>query len=279
MTTIDNQHVDTSNNTETEYETAIFSDDVLEEVEETRREMDNVVETSIREDLRIGARIDNIGWEEYSNNFSKLKCVEVNRINDNIENDVNKLFLDRPDNSQVLLHERETNGKNRLFISTCNHVLPYLQNSSRTYVYTSTEKGINNKGILFHMENDNCGLLCFVPFLESKKIYGFYIHETYRGYNSMRFFNVGKCGYNEALIDQMVPTSNDCRTMSERLNDEDKIRIANSSSKFRKLVDTWTFVDSAIMYFNDMLFNTLDPGYMLKLMELNRMISFGTIQQ
>lgn len=282
VTTQDNIVVE--NNTTEDTSVEILPDNIVETTLERHQEREDAVDNAIRDDLGIGARIQNICWEEYCDKFDFLQYITPRTINEEIPFAFNQLAIEGELEYQVLILDKMTyygrNMGNRLFTSSTSHILPYLEESRTCNIRTKTDKGINNKGITFQMESDKCGLICFVPFLNGKKIYGYYIKKTnYNGFDQMQFFNVGKCNHDDCLYNLIVPSFDDSRGLSDVLTEEDRIRIANSSSKFRKLVNNWQSVYTAIDYFNWMLFETLDPGYMYKLMELNRMISFGIVER
>jgi len=258
----------------------IIPEGIIEQVITRQAERDTMINDAIDNDLGINARIQNLDWETYCDKFDTINYIIKRNDDVSIPFCNNQMIINNPLPSQAILSEwssfrGSSSSFDRLVISSNNHILPYLEGATETCIISNTDKGINNKGFIFNMRSDKCGLLCFVPFLESKKIYGFYIMQSHGSRTEMQFFNIGKCKYDESLYNMIAPTINEARSLSDNLTDEDKVRIANSSSKSKKLVNNWGRVDTAISYFNYMLFETLDLGYFYKLMELNKIISFG----
>ena len=58
----------------------------------------------------------------------------------------------------------------------------------------------------------------------------------------------------------------------------DKILFIDASSRIEKMSESWVTVQSALIEINNLIENTIDPNYIVKLMKLNKDVVKNSVQ-
>jgi len=65
------------------------------------------------------------------------------------------------------------------------------------------------------------------------------------------------------------------RSLSDTLTDTDQVIISNTSTRFRNKLSSWVTLSDVLSYINNIIYETVDPSYISKLMILNKSLSFN----
>ncbi len=115
-------------------------------------------------------------------------------------------------------------------------------------------------------------MVAYLSFLPGKKIIGLSIKTD----NINQFYYVGSFGTNIIIPNISIDQNLMPRSLGSVLTETDKIIISNASSRFRNQVSDWYYLKDALIYFNSLLTQTVDPSYINKLMILNKVLSFSS---
>ena len=242
--------------------------EILEGIKYTEEE-DSVKKESIEtltSTFNIPFQLENIDFNKLVEMSNKIKKVTIPT---DIHYNPNQLLM-------TVFGEYDSNPN--LFITTQNHTIPLMSNLYQDIIVkTCTSEGQRYpKGFMltqFHLNNSTntmYSLNCYIPFSEGKKLIWLSAkHSSYSEYD--KFFYKIQTKHDEDMINVPVPTEQEFRDISNRgdsLSDNDKIVIANCSSRFSKKVDEWSTVYEATQAIKTQLNRTVDPNYMNKLLDL-----------
>ena len=169
---------------------------------------------------------------------------------------------------------------NRLFLANHNLVIPHIQGITPTIrIRNFSDKLIPSGFEIIEqtgmVDNYIFTLFCYIPYMGGKKIFGF--GKTHDFLWTQRLFSVGFCREDELLPSFELP-SMPFRNNSSSIGDMDRIICSNTSARFRKMSANWNSIGHATEDLNTMLFSTIDPNYMEKIMRLNMFFTVPNAQ-
>lgn len=169
----------------------------------------------------------------------------------------------------------------RLAISTKQHLLPYSSSHNITIQSTNGHGKPIDKGVLINLEpkdekkKDSNGLLVFMPYESRMKLYAFYVRDKERP-RLIRPYAVGSIKH-----DIPIPTISrpkvKYRALSEKLTENDIVRITNASTKFGKVVGGCITLGEIFEEIFQTFSKSTDPNYFTKIMELSMALSYPTL--
>lgn len=177
-------------------------------------------------------------------------------------------------------YKKEENHDSTPLLFKSTTVLPFVRDSEIT-VQTHSDTGkLMDEGIIIDQYKEPFGLLIYIPFRGGKKVYGFYrkpeIDDEYGSYKKIKqFISISQCKEADMIPNMQIPDIN-YRSLTDPINEDDKILAANSSPRFRKMSENWLQLSDALLDLNDLLNKTIDPNYIEKIMLLNNQLSFPT---
>lgn len=256
-----------------------ISENIVEQVEEQVSNMENM-ENNVQS-FSNPLVFNNISWEE----FCDLEEESVK----NFFKIVDTGDLEVVDGESILAESKSFRGQFKLKIVNSSIQIPILQGSKSFYVKTTTSKGkINERGVILRQyrkraikideeneQNISEGLFSFIPFNDKTSIHGFFQSIVRQGVSIPFpcFFNVIKKQSEEPLTDLVIPPDY-IVDVTTRLNDNQIILISNSSSKLKNEVENWSTISDLSHFVKEQIFNTIDPSYVFKLMDLNKNVIF-----
>lgn len=205
--------------------------------------------------------IQNFDWNQFcAEHNSDIQIVQSNFEQELTEN-------------QILLSETKTfQDKTRVIISDPTHLIPNVENADTFEFKTYSTKQVNNKGVMIVQDKGTMGIMTYLSFLPGKKIYGLFVKDNPE--EIKQFYFVGNISTSDIIPNISLPPDLVPRDLNSPLSENDKIIIANSSSRFKNKVSSLSTLKQALKYFNKLLGQTVDPAYMNKLMLLNKTLSF-----
>jgi len=220
----------------------------------------NRIDQMENEMFSLPLRVQNLNWKQFCDVQDSFKLAGSN-------------FSIELHEEQVLIHENISYDDNtRLIISHPDHLIPNIDSRESVNIYTKSSKGINNKGFIMEQRKNNMGILSYISFLPGKKIFGLFL----RAQNINQFYYVGNCKTNTIIPNITIDQNIIPRSMTSVLTETDKVIISNASPRFRNQISNWRYLSDALRYFNDLIFQTIDPAYISKLMILNKTLSFAS---
>lgn len=203
--------------------------------------------------------IQNLNWRQ----FCAVNC-QLKLVGSNFEKELCE--------EQVILSETTTFAdRTRLIISHPNHQIPNIEGADHSRFYTKNDKQPNNKGFILEQIKGNMGLVSYISFLPGKKIIGLFIRR-----NSINmFYYVGLYKTETGVPNISINRDLTPRSISGNLTETDKVVISNASTKFRNQVHNWYYLKDALSNLYSLIFKTIDPAYISKLMVLNKTLSFS----
>jgi hypothetical protein len=204
--------------------------------------------------------ISNLDWNTIINKFP----TQINKINIKTTPPINK--------NQIVLTipSSHTNESFVYITNNLNYKIPYLSNNTEKNIWNTIKykkKTVNTKGIFLKYKKDIYGLFAYIPFEQKKKIVSFYKIEK----NEMLFFKSEFKFVNEE--DNSIININQTRNINDKLTENDRIYIANTSKRFDKIQYDWKTVLDVIKFLNKQMFKTSDPLYIYKIIELNKVLN------
>lgn len=179
----------------------------------------------------------------------------------------------RDDNEIMLSEFISDKDKPRTVLVNKNALIPYIENADMLRIITRTKKQINHRGLIIIQEkSNNTGMFNFITFTQGKKIVGLYTSDGNN--NTRQFYHVSHVKIEEPVPNISLPDTASVRPLTDVLSENDKIKIVNSSPRFRKKVDSLNTVKDIIEFLNASIMNTVDYTYINKLIELNFNISY-----
>lgn len=203
-------------------------------------------------------RIQNLNWKQFCDINANFKLAGTN-----FEKELS------PD--QVILFDDKTIKDNtRIMISHPDHQIPNIEHPDNSQIYVKNDKNvINAKGFILDQRRGNMGLTSYIPFLPGKKVIGLYVRRS----SVNQFYYVGIFKTETSVPNISIDRDIITRNTRDVLTDTDKVVVSNASSRFRNQVQNWYYLKDALDYFNRLLFQTIDPSYINKLMVLNKTLS------
>lgn len=235
----------------------LINDAILARAIEHITEIVNEAEEVENSLFSLPLRFQNLNWDQFCSINSDLRIANTN--------------FDKPVcEDQVVLYENmSVNENTRIIISHPDHQIPNIEDADISTIHTCTDKQVNQKGFILEQVKGNMGIIAYIPFLPGKKIIGLFTKEG----GIVQFYYTGIFKTDTIIpnisVGELAP-----RRVATVLNDYDKVLIANSSPRLRNQVTSWYYLKEALRYLNNLLFQTIDPSYINKIMTLNKALSY-----
>lgn len=236
--------------------------EVLDKTDELIEEEQHENILDQEEFLNILFNVQNISWEEFVSK-EDVSGINIMRTED----------WDPPIREGQVLLGVVINGHTEIAVSTNEHRIPYVEGFDIN-VRAETTGGSKMKGIHVQyvskepINSSMFGIDCYIPYFNSgKKIIGIFNSDT----PSKRYFFVSTYPITENIHSPERP-STELRATLDPINDVDKILFIDASTRIEKMSESWVTVQSALIEINNLIENTIDPNYIVKLMKLNKAI-------
>jgi len=203
-------------------------------------------------------------------NFNWKQFCDITRVFKLVGHNFEKALCE----DQLILSETKTFENNtRIIITNPNHQIPSIEGASTVDIYAKNSKQINIKGFLLEMKKDNMGIISYIPFSDGNKIVGLYSKRT--ALSQKQFYYVGIFKPDTSIPNISINPDLIPRHLTETLTDTDEVIISNTSSRFRNRLSSWHVLSDVLAYINSIIYETIDPSYISKLMVLNKSLSFN----
>jgi len=236
-------------------------------------EEEEIIQEEISEEIFSPPfRVTNIPIEEYCglDDITNMQIVEVDVDPPPLDTQVLLGIKDSIEGSGIFSH---------LFLANRQLMIPHIIGATPLVFIRNTNDKLINSGFelreQFEVEGTIYTLFCYIPFISGKKIFGFGTTNEY--FYEQAFFSVGFCKENESIPTFEIPPI-EFRDQRLHITDTDKIICSNTSARFRKMSSGWNSIKYAIIDLNEMLFSTIDPNYMEKIMRLNMFFTVPNAQ-
>ena len=256
-----------------------INESIVEQTEQQVEEIQNAEEEI--QTFENPLIFNNISWEEFCD-LEEEVIVDKFKIIDTGD-------LEVIQGESILAESKSYHGSFRMKIVNSEINIPILQGYKSFFIKTTTSKGkLNERGIMLRQyrkrpikideeneQNISEGILSFIPFNEKYSIHGFFQSQVRQGIAVPYpcFFNVIKMESDESLNDMVIPPD-EIIDVSKQLSETQIIMIANSSSKLKNEVELWSTISDLTTFVRNQVFNTIDPSYIFKLMDLNKKVIF-----
>lgn len=244
---------------------SILTGEILRRASEQAISVINRAEEIEQDLFNLPVRVRNLDWLSLCNEISGIKVAGTH--------------FDKPlCDDQLVLYETLTDENfTRTIVTNTDHKIPLLVESGTIIVTVKNDKQLNPRGLLIEHKTEgnrqNHGLVVFIPFIHGKKTLGLSLVTN----NIHRFYYVGNIQTSTIIPNISLNNNLRLRPIRNNLSENDKIIIANTTSRFRAQVEEWSTIKEALEYFNSIIMTqTIDPSYINKLMSLNKQLSFIT---
>jgi hypothetical protein len=211
--------------------------------------------------------IENLTFREFQ---EKTDCLKVANMETTPIAEDQEIILIKDDRLQPTF---------RAFVSSPQHKLPYVSGDNVHLSMMNDENKPFANGFLMHVADAKYEMICFMPFGNGKKLYATGIKYNDAEYaNITQMFSVGMCGVDEPLPNVVVP-GYPARDPLSALTDTDRIWCSKASARFQKIFDDWGTVRQALISLNELLYSTVDPNYMKKILYLNNQLSYPPFER
>lgn len=243
-------------------------------VSEVLEKTDELIEEEINENLHdqeeilnVLFNIQNLSWTEFA---SKEEVSDIKIMN---------VDTDPPIKDEQVLLGVIVNGKTEFSVSTNDHLIPYVEEFD-VNVRSTTKNDSVLKGVFIQyvskepIDSSMWGIDCYIPFAnQGKKIVGvFNLDAPTKRYFSVKTYPIAN------NVDSPEKITESLRSSLDPLNDMDKILFIDASSRIEKMSESWVTVQSALIEINNLIENTIDPNYIVKLMKLNKDVVKNSVQ-
>lgn len=230
----------------------------MEAVEQRNRE----VAQEVQQNMGLVLTIENVPIREFCERSSTLLSVFEQQ-------------MDPPMNSDLVLVFAKERTVQTPLLFTNSHVMPFVSDAVIGVEIRSDTGRLMDGGILIDQYKEPYGIFSYLPYSAGKKIYGFYKRTTCgRNHKDIRqYFTVGECKEGDPIPSIQIPEMQ-ARNLDDNLTEVDKMLAANSSPRFRKLSEGWSYLGEALHDLNGLMRRTIDPNYIEKIMFLNNQMSY-----
>lgn len=199
-----------------------------------------------------------------------INNITINDDNQNLTYDI--------DPSQIVIGHNPKNSNNiNLFTTTSSHIIPIIKNKKEKtkikIMYKTTGGLLLEKAIIVNsiLDKSHIGLWCFIPLnsgtrkkvVEYKKINGVMRVISYDDYQIEENINPA---------DDLLSYSN-FRDETDEFTSDDNIKCYNLINKLKKISKNWSTIRDALEYLEVGLYQTNDPIMIMKLLQINEIIS------
>ena len=218
----------------------------------------------------------------YPENTFALKTIELEEFCTLTDEKISRVNIPEIplESSRNVIMIQDFMGNVPAIVSNTNKYIKLTEASSSSVVTNSDGHRYMDAGFMFDQsyckyDNDGevteiKGLFAFYPFYHfNKRITAFYIGIS----RSLAQFIFVECAPPHNELFNIVLDDVKIRSLDDPITEDDRIIAANESTRFKTAAKNWVNLWDAIEYLNNLMYKTVDPNYMLKLIELNKALS------